>query len=245
MDLTDAGRELLTSAYEILGKIEDAKNLRHRDTNSSGTVRIAASYTVMGYFLPYHFDRLRQLHPNLDIQLHELNRDNIEEGLLAGRFDLAVLLTSNIKNPNLESETLLRSARRVWVASGHPFAHRRSIGFEEIAKEDLILLTVDEAANTAMKYWSTQTAQPRVCLRTSSIEAVRSMVANGQGITILSDMVYRPWSLEGKRIATVPPSAPVPTMDVGLAWRRGTTFSPQMNMVHAYFRKTFNSPFAS
>ncbi len=245
MDLTDAGRELLASAYVILGKIEDAQNLRHRDTETSGTIRLAASYTVMGYFLPYHLDRLRRLHPNLEIQLHELNRDSIEEGLLSGRFDVAVLLTSNITNPTLETETLLRSARRVWVASGHPYAQRRSIGFAEIASEDYILLTVDEAANTAMKYWSGQTAQPRVCLRTSSIEAVRSMVANGQGITILSDMVYRPWSLEGKRIATVLPSTPVPTMDVGLAWRRGAAFSPQMDMIHAYFRKTFNSPFAS
>lgn len=245
MDLTDAGRELLASAYVILSKIEDAQNLRHRDTDSSGTVRVAASYTVMGYFLPYHLDRLRRLHPNLEIQLHELNRDSIEEGLLAGRFDMAVLLTSNITNPTLESETLLRSTRRVWVANGHPYAQRRNIGFEELSKEDYILLTVDEAANTAMKYWSAQTLQPRVCLRTSSIEAVRSMVANGQGITILSDMVYRPWSLEGKRIATVLPKTPVPTMDVGLAWRRGVIFSSQMDMVRGYFRKTFNSPFGT
>jgi DNA-binding transcriptional LysR family regulator len=78
-----------------------------------------------------------------------------------------------------------------------------------------------------------------------SIEAVRSMVANGQGITILSDMVYRPWSLEGKRIATVMPGAPVPTMDIGLAWRRGATFTPQMDLIHAYFRQAFNSPYAS
>ncbi|APE45598.1 LysR family transcriptional regulator (plasmid) [Sulfitobacter alexandrii] len=245
MDLTDAGREFLASAYVILGKLEDAKNLRHRDTDSSGTIRIAASYTVMGYFLPYHLDRLRRLHPNLDIQLHELNRDSIEEGLLSDRFDVAVMLTSNITNARLESETLLRSTRRVWVASGHRFAQRRSIGFDEIADEELILLTVDEAANTAMKYWSYQAAKPRVSLRTSSIEAVRSMVANGQGITILSDMVYRPWSLEGKRIATVLPGSQVPTMDVGLAWRRGTTFSPQMDMIYAYFHKTFNSPFSA
>lgn len=245
MDLTDAGRELLASAYVILGKLEDAKNLRHRDTDSSGTIRIAASYTVMGYFLPYHLDRLRRLHPNLEIQLHELNRDSIEEGLLGDRFDVAVMLTSNITNARLDSETLLRSTRRLWVASGHRFEQRRSISFEEIAEEEMILLTVDEAANTAMKYWSSQATQPRISLRTSSIEAVRSMVANGQGITILTDMVYRPWSLEGKRIATVLPGTPVPTMDVGLAWRRGAAFSPQMDMIYAYFHKAFNSPFSA
>jgi hypothetical protein len=58
-------------------------------------------------------------------------------------------------------------------------------------------------------------------------------------------MVYRPWSLEGKRIATVLAGSSVPTMDVGLAWRKGATFSRQMDMVHAYFRKTCNSPFTA
>lgn len=245
MDLTDAGRELLSSAYEILSKVEEARTLRQRNSDTSGTIRIATSYTVIGYFLPYHLDRLRRLHPNLDIRLHEQNRDSIEEGLLSDRFDIAVMLTSNITNPELESETLMRSTRRLWVPSGHRFAHRRRVDFGDIAEEDYIMLTVDEAANTAMKYWSFQKVQPHIVMRTSSVEAVRSMVANGQGVAILSDMVYRPWSLEGKRIATVMTETPVPTMDVGLAWRKSVSFSSQMQLIHDYFRQTFNSPYAA
>lgn len=245
MELTNAGRELLTSSYAILDRVEEARNLRHRDTEVFGTIRIAASYTVIGYFLPFHLDRLRRLHPNLDIRLHELNRDSIEEGLLSGRFDMAVLLTSNVTDTGLEAETLLRSTRRVWVPSGHPFAARHRVDFEDIAQEDYIMLTVDEAANTAMKYWNAQPVQPRIRLRTMSIEAVRSMVANGQGITILSDMVYRPWSLEGKRIATVMTGTPVPTMDVGLAWRKNVRFTTEMRLIHDYFRQAFNSPYAT
>ncbi|MEB8386571.1 LysR family transcriptional regulator [Rhodobacteraceae bacterium KMM 6894] len=245
MDLTHAGRDLLTSAYAILSKVEEAQSLRHRNSETSGTIRIAASYTVIGYFLPSHLDRLRQLHPNLDIRLFEQNRDSIEEGLLANRFDIAILLTSNIANPALDSETLMRSSRRLWVSNTHRLAHRRTASFEDIAEEDYIMLTVDEAANSAMKYWSYQRAQPRVTLRTSSVEAVRSLVANGHGVAILSDMVYRPWSLEGKRIATVLTETPVPTMDVGLAWRKNAGFSPQMQLIYDYFRQTFNSPYTT
>ena len=59
MDLTEAGRELLASAYDILARVDEAKTLRHRGSSASGTVRIAATYTVTGYFLPYHLDWLR------------------------------------------------------------------------------------------------------------------------------------------------------------------------------------------
>jgi len=48
---------------------------------------------------------------------------------------------------------------------------------------------------------------------------VRSMVATGMGITILSDMVYRPWSLEGHRIDLKTLNDEVHTMDIGLAWK--------------------------
>ena len=48
--------------------------------------------------------------------------------------------------------------------------------------------------------WGSAGLRPDPIFVTSSVEAVRSMVADGMGITILSDMVYRPWSLEGQRI---------------------------------------------
>ena len=56
------------------------------------------------------------------------------------------------------------------------------------------------AERSAMRYWQSTPHVPNVIFRTLSVEAVRSMVATGMGITILSDMVYRPWSLEGHRI---------------------------------------------
>ncbi|SEO18761.1 DNA-binding transcriptional regulator, LysR family [Salinihabitans flavidus] len=242
MEMTDAGREFLASAHEILEKLDEATKLTRRHSAVSGVITLATTYTVIGYFLPYHLDRLAQLHPGLEIRLHELNRESIEEGLLSNRFDIAVLLTSNLTNPDLESETLLRSTRRLWVANNHPFQRRGKASFAEIAREDYIMLTVDEAAHTAMKYWSMTGHQPRVKLRTSSVEAVRSMVANGQGITILSDMVYRPWSLEGKRIGTVPTDLDIPSMDIGLAWRRGLEFNRPLAIMHDYFRQAFASP---
>lgn len=68
--------------------------------------------------------------------------------------------------------------------------------------------------------------RPQPIFTTSSVEAVRSMVAGGMGVTILSDMVYRPWSLEGQRLEARPVADEVPSMDVGLAWARGRALSP-------------------
>jgi len=49
-------------------------------------------------------------------------------------------------------------------------------------------------------YWAGARLKPDIALHTSSIEAVRSLVARGVGVTILPDIFYRPWSLEGERL---------------------------------------------
>ncbi|MBA8903046.1 MULTISPECIES: LysR family transcriptional regulator [unclassified Phyllobacterium] len=242
MDLTTAGRQFLFHAYDILNKVNEATNLLLPAGDFSGELTVAASYTVFGYFLPQHLGRLRRAWPNLSIQLFELNREAIEEGLLANRYDMAVLLTSNVINPDLTTETLMSSRRRLWVPARHSLLTKEAVGLRHIVEEPYIMLTVDEAAHTSLRYWSTTPYRPNVTLRTSSVEAVRSLVADGHGVTILSDMVLRPWSLEGKRIETIVPTEPIPSMDVGLAWRRNAQFTPAMEAFRAYFHQTFFLP---
>ena len=116
------------------------------------------------------------------------------------------------------------------------------MSLQRIAEEPYVMLTVDEAAHSSMKYWNSHNARPNIKLRTSSVEAVRSIVANDQGVTILSDMVYRPWSLEGRRIETVPTDVEIPTMDVGLAFNRATAVTPAMKALKSYFHSAFLSP---
>jgi DNA-binding transcriptional LysR family regulator len=242
MDLTSAGRQFLSHAYEILKKVDEATHLNVVSSEIEGTLTVAATYTVIGYFLPLHIERLRRHFPKLEIQLFELNRESIEEGLLSNRYDMSVLLTSNILNPALITEKVLSSTRRLWLPAQHHLLQAETVGLKEIAEEPYIMLTVDEAAHSALKYWSASPYQPRVILRTSSVEATRSLVANGQGVAILSDMVHRPWSLEGRRIETVNISDPVPAMDVGLAWRRNMELSPPMLAFRSYFQQAFHLP---
>ena len=242
MELTETGRLFLTRAYAILAAVEDARNLPQQIAPVNGEVTLAATYTVMGYFLPDHLQRLSLLYPAIRIRMLELDRETIESGLLAQQYDMAMVLTSNIRSPEIQTETLFGSRRRLWVSTQHRFAKKSEVSFAEIAKEHFIMLTVDEAADSALRYWHQHGFEPSVSLNTKSIEAVRSLVANDLGVAILSDMVYRPWSLEGKRIETIQTVESVPSMNVGLAWRADTVFSPAMQTIRQYFKQRYLEP---
>ncbi|WP_407309852.1 LysR family transcriptional regulator [Pseudomonas sp. nanlin1] len=237
MSLTEAGRHFLNRAYGVQRSVDDALNSPLPGLRASGRLRVAASYTVIGYFLPHHLQRLGHWHPDVTIDIYEQERSAIEEGLLSGQYDMAVVLTANLIHPDIVSETLFNSERRLWLPAQHPLSQRANVGLADVAQEPYIMLTVDEAEHSARRYWAQAGLEPTVRLRTSSVEAVRSMVANGSGVAILSDLVHRPWSLEGKRIETVGLSDPVAPMSVGLAWHRGHPFTPAMQAFRDYFHE--------
>ena len=188
--------------------------------NVEGTIRIGITYTVAGYFILSFIHRAGRLFPGLKIVLHEAERPEIEERLLEEELDLAVMLTSNLDNRDeIDCETLVRSQRRLWLPVEHPLSRPASVSLADIIDYPYIALTVDEAMTTQQSYWAVAEVAPSVVFETSSVEAVRTMVAAGMGITVLSDMVYRPWSLEGQRIETRDLVDDIPTMDVGVAWK--------------------------
>ena len=241
MSLTEAGRRFLSAGYEILAKVDESLRAVP-PLDLTGTLELAASYTVMGYFLPVHMERLRRVMPGVALHLREMTRTALEEALMSGQIDIAVALTSNVGDTGIALETLLTSPRRLWLPSRHPLLERETLHLADVAREPYVMLTVDEAAHTAMRYWSATSHRPNILLRTSSVEAVRSMVANGLGVSILSDMVFRPWSLEGRRLETAELQESVPPMDIGLAWRRDVDFTPEMSAFRDYFRGIFLMP---
>ena len=227
VSLTYEGNLFLDHARHIVAAVDEAVRLPRRvRENVKGSIELAVSYTVAGYFLSSHLARFSRGFPNVHVNLAEADRPEIEEGLIAGNFDLAVMLTSNIVNQeDILYDTLLRSRRRLWVDAHHPFLELPNVSLQEISTQPYIMLTVDEASNTAQRYWNRTKYRPNTIFRTFSVEAVRSMVSNGMGVAILSDMVYRPWSLEGRRVEVVSVSDDIPTMDVGLAWLRSSEVS--------------------
>ena len=242
VSLTYEGHQFLQHARNIVAAVNQATRApRSARESASGRIRIGVTYTVAGYFLPPHLARFARVFPDIDIELTEAARLHIEDAMTSGELDIGVLLVSNLENSaEIASETLIRSRRRLWLPTEHPLLSAETVSLEDVAKEPYVMLTVDEARHTALRYWEGTRFRPREIFRTSSVEAVRSMVATGMGVTVLSDMVYRPWSLEGQRIETRTLVDPVPTMDVGLAWKRDATLTAATQAFYEYFSLTFN-----
>jgi DNA-binding transcriptional LysR family regulator len=241
--LTFEGNQFLQHARNILAAVTDATRApRHTLSGVTGRFSLAVTYTVAGYFLPAPLARFRRQFPGIEVRLYEMTRSGAERRLVAGKVDLAVILVSNLGNTaEIETEALIHSRRRLWLPTNHRLLTPKRVGLADVAQEPYIMLTIDEADRTAMRYWRSTRYRPRVTFRTSSVEAVRSLVATGAGVAILSDMVYRPWSLERDRIEARMLDDPVPTMDVGLAWRRDVRLNAPAQAFRDFCHITYNA----
>ncbi len=242
VSLTAEGARFLQHARNIMAAVNAASRAPlTEDTALAGKVRIGVSYTVAGYFLPRHYARFSRIYPRIHAELFEMPRNAVESGLVEGSIDLAVMLVSNLQDKKrLACETLLRSRRRLWLPVEHPLLSAETITLDDVAGAPYVMLTVDEANQTAARYWKPTGLSPKIVFRTSSVEAVRSMVADGIGITILSDMVYRPWSLEGQRIELRTVASDIPTMDVGVAWYRERPQGAATKTFHEFLSLSFS-----
>ncbi len=144
--LTFDGQQFLQRARTIEASVSDATRGPHRwGTQVDGTVDVAVSYTVAGYFLPALLARFWRAFPGITVRLHEYERDAIEHSLMSGSVDAAVMLVSNLHDRrSIRSRLLLRSPRRLWACANHPLLHKDSVRLADLAGEPFLMLTVDE-----------------------------------------------------------------------------------------------------
>jgi DNA-binding transcriptional LysR family regulator len=212
----------------VIGAVADAMRLRaDAPAPLDGSISVGVTSLVAGYYLSDLLSRYRRSVPDVQVQVVEETPRFLEHLLINGELDVAIMVSNALGEPQaLMAETLTRSANRVWIASNHPLAAHDEVSLAECAQCEQIVLEADRIDDLMRTVWARHQLHPRVLLKTSSLEAARSLVGAGLGIAVLPDFLYRPWTLDAEHVAVRPLRDEVPTVDVGLVWRRGSGLGP-------------------
>ena len=227
IEVTHHGHVFMRHAKAILAEVSNAEtSLTGGNGRLGGILNIGVTSLTSGYVLSDLLSRFRRSQPEVEVSALEDTSEYLEHLLIGGELDVAVMLVGNLRNPfALHSELLSVSPYRLWLSLGHPLTASESISLEDLTTEPQIVLDVDEMRDETSRLMSSFPARPRIAFRTRSVEAVRSLVASGAGVSLMPDMVYRPWSLEGNRMESRDVSVQMPVVQVGLVWRRGGSVS--------------------
>ena len=144
--ITHKGSAFLRHARQILSDVATARTaFRDEAETATGRLSLGVTSLVAGYVLSDILSRFRRAFPQVELNVIEDNGDYLQHLLIGGELDVAVLLTSSVKDRMaLQVETLLVSPYRLWLPLGHPLAQQEAIALDELAGQPLI---------TPLYYW--------------------------------------------------------------------------------------------
>jgi LysR family transcriptional regulator, nitrogen assimilation regulatory protein len=179
--LTEAGQRLFDSATRILRDVErTADEIRAQDAFPSGRIILGITPTLCPVLAPDLVGRMRQQFPNIELKVVHAGMVRLEEMLIDGRIDLALL--SELSRSRLIVSTRLAEEEMVLVT--RPGARAPGIvTAAELRRTSLILGDGLRAAMDALL--AGLGIELKVELELNDHETIRRMVQQGVGASIL------------------------------------------------------------
>jgi LysR family transcriptional regulator, nitrogen assimilation regulatory protein len=186
--LTEAGQKLLESAQRILRDVERAGDeIRAHKAHPSGKIILGVTPTICPVVVPELFARMRRHYPMIELKVVHAGTVRLEEFVVDGRVDLALLAEISKSRLILSS----RLAEEEMVLITRPGARPRGIvSAEELNRTPLILGDGLRAALDVLLAGRGIALQ--VDTELNDHETIRLMVQQGVGASILPySSVYR------------------------------------------------------
>lgn len=184
--VTDAGRELLLRAREVLRSIKDAEDAFDELRGlRRGRINLAVVSTAK-YFAPRLLARFRETCPELVIRLAVNNRDTVIELLITNDVDLAIMGRSPA-SLEIVAEAFAENPHVIVGAPDHPLAARRRIAASALSGETFIVREPGSGTRVAMQeFFDTRRLNLNVGMEMASNEGIKQAVMAGIGLGFLS-----------------------------------------------------------
>ncbi|MDP3715776.1 MAG: LysR substrate-binding domain-containing protein, partial [Burkholderiales bacterium] len=236
--VTPAGNRVVEQAQRVLEEAEKIKNLAKTSGDPlEGPLKLGVIFTIAPYLLPQLIPVLRRRAPKMPLMLEENYTATLSERLKRGDVDVAIVALP-FSEPGITVTPLYDEPFVVAMAKTHPWAGRKSIPADELARESLLLLGTghcfrDQVLNAcpALNRSSATQGTLQKTVEGSSLETIRLMVASGMGLTVLPSSAIPVRRAAADLLAYVPFSRPVPDRRVVLVSRTSFPRSAALEVI--------------
>ena len=204
LSLTSAGQVLLEQAKQLLGQ---AERLTSAACDLSDLVRgrlaVGCLITLAPMVLPELIHSFMGDHPLTEISPFEGDQEQLLNALR--RADLDLLITYDLElQPQMRFRPLVSLPPHVLLGENHPLARRSAVTLEDLAGENFILLDLPISSQYFLSLFRAAGIEPRILYRSTSLEVVRTMVANDHGYSLANAPSRSDLALDGRRVVRLP-----------------------------------------
>lgn len=236
--LTEAGKEILLRAREVLTEIDQIKAIARRTIDpESGTLRLGIFPTLGPYLLPHVVPQIRSRFPRLELLLVEEKTELLLKQLREGRLD-AVVLALPIHDDQLHAEFLFDEPFLLAVPEHHELSKRKTLKLADLSDQSLLLLDDGHCLrDQALEVCALSGASEKSGFRATSLETLRQMVAANVGITLLPALAVKPPVARSESIHLMQFRGDPPSRHIAMLWRKSSALAPFLKKLSHVFRE--------
>ncbi len=215
MTVTADGEVLLRYARQMIALMEDAeREMQELKGLEQGVIRLGVSAMLASYYLPQLLIDFSRNFPGVRITLFEAGTATLEQMVLDGQLDLALLRTDR-PHERIRIQPLFEEQVVACVPKDHPFSSRRNVTLEQFTEEPLVLFREGYFLREALSNYSRQNHKVLdIRLETNLIELLKTLVKQGLGISTCLSMILE----EEPELCAVPFDPPLP-LPMGIGWK--------------------------
>lgn len=224
VQITPVGEQIVARARELLDLVDIIEETAGAHSDPlAGRFRLGMIPTIGPWLAPILLPSIRHGLPKLELQLSEEMTRVLEQQLLEGKIDAAIIATP-VSDPHFEAVDLYEEPFWVALPHGHPQEENDEIAISDIATEDLLLLADGHCLRDQVLSFcqSAGGGSLNVSTQHTSLTTILALVGAGAGVTLVPAM-----SLSGSWVT-----------DSGIATRREKSRQASRS-VKLVYRKTF------
>lgn len=189
---TKMGEKFIEKAHKILHEVDDLKEMVNQDKDElKGTFRFGIIPTLAPYLLPLFLKGFSEAHPDIRLEIKEMQSEKLINSLLNHQLDIGILATPLEEN-HIREIPLFYEPFLIYAHSEHPILDQKEVNTQEIQNEDLWLLSQGHCFRNQILnicgQESNSNINKQVTFDSGSIETLKKMVQNHFGYTLIPEL---------------------------------------------------------
>ena len=219
--VTDAGREVLRGIDRILAEIATLKAVGEEYAHEGkGNLTVAVTHTQARYALPRVVTDFKRRFPQVHLKMLQGSPHHLARLVVEREADIAIATEALADYEELVSVPCYQWHHCVVVPARHALAKAKPLTLEAVARFPVVTYDPSFTGRTAIdRAFAQRGLQPDVVLTALDSDVIKSYVALGLGVGIVSSMAVGQAKAEG--LVVLDASHLFPTQTTRIAFRRG------------------------
>jgi DNA-binding transcriptional LysR family regulator len=197
LGLTDEGVEIAKVAERLLTEADNLKRVASEfKQGDEGELQIAATHTQARYTLPAAIMALKKQFPKVTIRIRQGTPSQIVAMLKQGEADFGIATEALSADSELTAEKLFSWQHVVIAPPGHPILSEKSVSPASIVNYPIVTYGKEFAGRSRIDaVFAAQGLTPNVVLEASDSDVIKTYVALGLGLGVVSELAVEKGAL--------------------------------------------------